>query len=372
MIEKTKLNSMKENRENDKEIKELQSKMISFLRFPLIVGVVILHSYLESVSAGGVSLLDPSDFPFCMNLSYFLTKTFTAFVPAFFLISGYLYFLNFKEFTKQGYFIKVKKRIKTLLVPYLFWNSLILLLLIVQQSVVPGLGAGGATLIKNYTLVDWIKAYWLPVSGQLWFVRDLFIVSILSPLVYYALKKCRIYALLFLGIIWYSGLIMQNIQNFTIMSLFFFTLGAYCSLFDKNIIGITKPYFKLSVFLFVVISVIIMLNRGNDILSNYLLRINILVELIILFNVTAYLVSERKWSMSNFLSKSSFFIYIFHYQFTFLFLRLACKFLSPQSELMLFLIYIACPVFVIGLGLVIYYCLEKYFPKVLVVVAGGR
>ena len=242
----------------------------------------------------------------------------------------------------------------------------------VQQSLVPGLGAGGASLIKNYALIDWVNAYWLPISGQLWFVRDLFIAGILSPLIYYALKYCKAYTLVFLGILWFSGMVMQNIQNLTIISLFFFTTGAYLGLYDKDIIGITRPFFKPSVFIFVVVSIIMMCCQKYPTLSGFLLRINILVELVILFNVTAYLISVRKWKINSFLSKSSFFIYIFHYQFTFLFLRLACKYLAPQSELTLLLIYLSCPVVVISLGLAVYYFLDRYFPKALVIVAGGR
>ena len=45
-------------------------------------------------------------------------------VPVFFIISGYFFFYQTKAFGKEAYSKKLRKRIKTLLIPYLLWNLL--------------------------------------------------------------------------------------------------------------------------------------------------------------------------------------------------------------------------------------------------------
>lgn len=64
-------------------ILEMNSKIISFLRFPLIVGVVIIHSACKTgnVLADSLSVL----------FSDIIAKVS---VPCFFLISGYICFLS--------------------------------------------------------------------------------------------------------------------------------------------------------------------------------------------------------------------------------------------------------------------------------------
>lgn len=85
---------------------KLDSSVISVLRFPLIVGVVCIHSGMGAFLQyllGGI----------CGKLS----------VPIFLLISGYLFFREGSyELTKELWISKLKKRIFSLLVPYLLWN----------------------------------------------------------------------------------------------------------------------------------------------------------------------------------------------------------------------------------------------------------
>ena len=50
-------------------------------------------------------------------------------VPVFFIISGYFFFYQTKAFGKEAYSKKLRKRIKTLLIPYLLWNLLPVLLI---------------------------------------------------------------------------------------------------------------------------------------------------------------------------------------------------------------------------------------------------
>ena len=88
----------------------LLSKTISFLRFPLIVGVVFIHSNILVVNAQGtVMRFDKWPFvAFVMNL--FSSVFADVCVPLFFFISGFLFFY-YSDFSKEIYRSKEKKRV---------------------------------------------------------------------------------------------------------------------------------------------------------------------------------------------------------------------------------------------------------------------
>ena len=103
----------------------LLSKTISYLRFPLIVGVVFIHSNMLVVNIQG-TIIRYDKWPvvaFIMN--QFSSVLADVCVPLFFFISGFLFFYN-SDFSKEIYIKKVKKRIKTLFVPYIICYNFVL------------------------------------------------------------------------------------------------------------------------------------------------------------------------------------------------------------------------------------------------------
>lgn len=71
----------------------LQSRTIAFLRFPLIVGVVLIHSKMSDVVIGGVKMANVTDYPVFEKFMHLFSEIFPAIaVPLFFFISGFLFF----------------------------------------------------------------------------------------------------------------------------------------------------------------------------------------------------------------------------------------------------------------------------------------
>lgn len=111
----------------NKTISSFDSQVIRTLRFPLVCLVVIIHSFsfikgwqieqLDMTSLNGTDVYSL----FCISLS--MTLAHIA-VPTFFVISGYLFFQGFGIWDWRLYRSKINKRIYTLLIPYLVWNSL--------------------------------------------------------------------------------------------------------------------------------------------------------------------------------------------------------------------------------------------------------
>jgi surface polysaccharide O-acyltransferase-like enzyme len=78
------------------------SQVISFLRFPMIIGIVLIHSGIEM------------DYNFSEYVIYdmIVTKGIIGIlsrvcVPLFFMISGYLFFYNVKLWNAQTYIYKL-------------------------------------------------------------------------------------------------------------------------------------------------------------------------------------------------------------------------------------------------------------------------
>lgn len=97
------------------------SKTIMFLRFPLIIAVVLIHTNFNGLTMNGTLWVSEGQFP-TYDLVYHVVSNELAriAVPLFFFISGFLFFYH-SDFSKEIYRKKLKKRIRTLLIPYMFY-----------------------------------------------------------------------------------------------------------------------------------------------------------------------------------------------------------------------------------------------------------
>ena len=100
--------------------KELSSK-IKIISFISIVAVVFLHAYNWSDNFLLPTTVIYEGLYLSTFTEFFISNGLTRFaVPVFFMISGYLFYLTF-EFSKKGYWYKLKSRFKSLVIPYIAW-----------------------------------------------------------------------------------------------------------------------------------------------------------------------------------------------------------------------------------------------------------
>lgn len=365
---------------------ELQSKTISFLRFPLIVGVVLIHSRFEKVIINGVDLMKGGDLTVYTNISYLFSSIFSAIaVPIFFFISGFLFFYKTTSFSGKTYCQKIRKRVRTLLVPYLFWNLFVILLFFLSQTFLPDLMSGNNKLICNYSLSDWFWAFWdrnminlhtdvgllkSPICYQFWFIRDLMVVILLSPFVYWGVKKLRQYAVVCLGILWLLGW-WFDVVGFSITAFFFFSAGAYFSIHEKNFVEMMKPFLTVATILYILMAIVILCFK-EEVWCIYLSNINILVGIILAVSLSAHFIESGKWRPNTFLSDSSFFVYAYHAMPLTYVSKLLFKVVQPHTNGTLLMLYVLCPTIIILIGLMLYYLMKKYLPLLTSVITGGR
>lgn len=71
---------------------EILSKTITFLRFPLIIAVVFIHTGLDRVNIGGKILVSKGQFPLHDMLNQLVSQELARIaVPLFFFMSGFLF-----------------------------------------------------------------------------------------------------------------------------------------------------------------------------------------------------------------------------------------------------------------------------------------
>ena len=361
---------------------EILSQTIAFLRFPLIAGVVLIHSIPEDVVIKGVQLIPPDGHRFYDNISYLFSDIFAAVaVPLFFFISGFLFFYKTTAFTKSVYAKKLKRRVHTLLIPYIFWNLAVALLFFLSEIFFSGLMSGVNKAIHDYTFQDWLWAFWNrkhiegvgdsnPICYQFWFLRDLMVVMLFSPLVYWLVKKLKQYAVIVLGICWFAGFWLV-FPGFSITALFFFSFGAYFSIHGINFAVKGQSYWRQTGVLYLLLSLVVLALREYE-WGGYLAKINILTGMFFAVSVTAHFIGKEVWRVNKFLSESSFFIYAYHGMFLSLIIKAVCNALHPQSDAMLLLVYFLSPTLIILAGLGAYYVLKKYLPRTTAFITGGR
>lgn len=120
------------------------------------------------------------DASFNTLLSNIFNSMGTLVMSYFFSVTGYLLFRNLNL---ENYAIKIRKRVFSLLIPYVTWQVIITLKLIFQGRYVFTLKD---FLYKTFYLVCW------PLDGAMWYVYAVFLLALISPIFLLILKNKKL------------------------------------------------------------------------------------------------------------------------------------------------------------------------------------
>ena len=192
-------------------IQQQISKSIAWLRFPLVIMVIFIHSGgfgPLAINTHDITAMTGMDM---YNILRMLISRIicNVAVPAFFAISGYLFFTNLDKWDWNIWRGKIKKRIFTLLIPYISWNILRFLFnefLNISQKLRHGIdffscleesmSKVSPSIFCNYSITDTGYMNWngvmtmmsVPVHVPFWYVRDLILLTLLSPAIHLTIK----------------------------------------------------------------------------------------------------------------------------------------------------------------------------------------
>lgn len=378
------------------EKEALQSKVIDFLRFPMAMMVIFIHQnpvFMESSAGVGGMIFNAIGSAGSHVLSHIA-------VPMFFLFSGYLYFFHVKSFGWEAYFKKTKKRFKSLILPYIYWNLIAFGIIVLKKiagilikgkpseglwEYINGFGyhtfwdvntwSGGWRCLGMFEAADNTGPQDLP----LWFLRNLIIIVLMTPVLHWLIKKWGKVFVLLLAFSYISG-IWIDYMPLRVNGFFYFCLGSYLSINKMNIsdcLGKRKNMYGVLTVIIAILCVYFDVTAQGRI-AKTIMPMFVLCGVITAYNLMYWLVKTgRHKSQWPILAQSSFFVFAIHAiqinHYGMAFAHKAARivfFFSPTlAEIVGYLI---AP-FIVGTACVmIYACMKNLTPKLLKALTGNR
>lgn len=316
--------------------------------------VVYLHAYIPMDSENIVSFIQ----------YYFSQEITRTAVPLFFLISGFLFFRNINNFNKSFFYSKIKRRIQSLLIPYLIFSGLgFIFIYVIQQFIT----TQSYEQIVNLPLSECLYTLLFQPIGcyQLWFVRDLFILSLLSPCLYYGLKKMKAWLITCLFFLWILGIQYAV----TIESIFFFTTGAYLGSYQVHFVEYKKQSKWSFLFLIIWLTISLFNVHHRDLYYSHCL--GILTGICCIWFLYDLFYDKFKKYISSWLLSYSFFIYLIHEPLLTIIKNILLAILGKSSNSIL-IIYIIAPIITITLCIGGGKWLKNKYNKIYLILTGGR
>lgn len=346
-------------------MQERLSSAISWLRFTLIFFIIMLHCYSAVRLEGSYDTYFKVLYPF----SLWLGETG---VPGFFFISGFLFF-----YSRKPYGRKISTRMRTLLIPYVLWNSILLALYVVAYFAGFQPEINGKPL-ADYDAIDYLRVFWdrgsydngnfVPLLCPLWYIRNLLIMCVLSPVFYCLIRYLRELFLMAVFCWWVS--VYDN--AFIPQTVFFFCLGGYFSVFGLNPLHVFRRQKVLVLTLFVILAI-------ADIASHTVFStpVNLQIHrLSLLFNIPVlFLVADacaERGYCCRMLSQSAFIVFCVHYPLVIVTRRLCVMLFAGASNLTHILLYFASIFVVTAASLAFCLILDRYAPGVKNLLSGNR
>ncbi len=359
------------------------------LRFPLAILVVFIHATgpvvdVERLHAGGLTGMALYDY-----IRLFISAvTASSAVPLFFLFSGFLLFKGVEQYDKETYVGKLRKRWYSLARPYLVWNvlSMLEILAIMVGSIL--LHGKPWSIIVDYFMEKGLhmlwdfcvwneRTTWLgtavenngPVLLTFWYMRDLIVMVILSPVVYWLIKRLRlIYILLLLAV--YLADIRPSGYSATIVSAaLFFSMGAYFSIMKQDF---TQVLWRWKYVILPLAAVLMIFQTFTGSLmgdgTSKMIHLWLEVVQVFAFIITAsyFCRYRRLYEWNKRLAATSFFIYAFHFSIIHYVKIIICK-LTPMADMwyMQTIDYLLVPIVCVAICIAVYKAGKRWVPRMM-------
>ncbi len=345
-------------------------KGFTLLRFPLAVFVIMIHHnyFRETAAYDGYGQVDTTLY----QILKFLPRIA---VPTFYIISGFFYFYRVEHFTMQQYRQKTKRRITSLLIPYLLWN-LIAFAVLAGKELATGqqIIEGGLLHLKIFASSFFLyNGSTTPINAPLWFLRDLIIVILFTPLIYNAVKRVPILfiaALIFLFLT-YGQTQFHKIYPAQLYTAPLFFSGGACLSIHKNRL---LPLFRFSKWLSAVMTIVYVIGVVLIITNSQyegiakIITLNIIGVLMVIF--IAYLIAEKSCSTKiTKLNPTCFFLFALHFLLVNSTQTIVVKFCPIHSMTVYYVLSVALNAM---LCMAAYYLCKRIMPKMASVLSGGR
>ena len=345
-----------------------ESDRIRILKVWLAIMVVFIHSYKGEFTFQGNEVAMET-VPWVDWTKYIISKVISdCAVPGYFFLSAV--FLFRKPFRWRD---NVKKKLRTILLPYLILNTVWICFYFAAQhiSFLDRYFADPGNFIAGWSWREWVRAYTLaPFVYPLWFMRDLMILNLLAPV----LKKLldRVPVIMALAMVVTAAFSHLNNSHLLLHRFAFasFCLGYLAVKYGRHITEVDKiPVLPLTG---VYAAAICLAGLARD--SKLLPAADALVVVIglLFFTRCATKITDPVWRDRLIrASKYGVPVYLFHERTLAIMKKLMAKFL-PVTPVSNILQYFGAVFVVIALCVTAAKIMERFTPRLYSVLTGGR
>lgn len=363
---------MKENigniSKNQNILTDEASKRISSLRYILAVSVVVLHVYIPENVIRDYYKIEYDSYPFAEFLKFFIKDFGHAAVPLFFFFSSYFLYLK-----NDSYAVLIKKRIRTVFIPYVLWISLNILFFLIVQSF-PAFRTyfmSEHNLVMKWKFEDYIYAFFpikdgIPFCGQFWFLFDLMIFFVVSPVLKYLCDKISGVIVLILIVLSVKCIKINDCTKF--YHVFFMVLGY---LFVKYKVDFFKFIDKINVFFYLILIVL------DEVYDFYFLNdsfefAGVLLKCAFFLRISAYIVNNKSLYNKILCLDVGFFIYAVHHPLFDQSIKRIFLYFKPYDGIFSLIWFLLSALTVVLITTCFAMILRKRFPGIFSVLVGGR
>ena len=354
------------------------------LQFLLSIMVVLIHSQTVFINLPGKELQSVYGWNASTFIQMFISEGICRIaVPLFFVLSGYFFYRTF-DGSLTNYGIKLKRRLHTLLIPYIFWGAVVFFFF-AYATHLPGLKAFFTT--RNSGVFS-LKEMWngiivSPYNSPLWYVKYLLVFSALAIVLYPLYKK---FHLLVIGIAFYGWIAgMPFAVPFRMDAIFFYSLGSVIALHWSKIrqwmLYLCYPnskYLLILSFLWMIINILhaiclcrlspnVLLLGEFDRTHHWLGVVGILTGCLAVIPLALKIDHNHEWNVS----RSSFLLFVCHHPVVNAFKKVILKVLGVSPMTCLGTYFISATITIIAIcfvgSLFIRFCPTGYR-----IVAGNR
>ena len=232
--------------------------------------------------------------------------------------------------------------------------------------------------MTEYGVIDYIRLFWdrgsfddgnfVPILCPLWYIRNLIIMVIISPLLYYIIRYTRELSLIIVAIWW----MMTNNNAFIPQTILFFSLGAYFSIFSINPLEFFTRYRKpiLGLFSICAIADIITHVATGTPWNLQIHRSALILNIPALFLLADWCTRHRYSNKT--LPNAAFIVFCVHYPIVVILRKLCISTFIYTNEFTHIVLYFICIIASTFISLGIFMVLERYFPKLKNILSGNR
>lgn len=361
------------------------SQKFRFFSFACIALLVFVHGYNLAVDyLFSFSLVDE---PITLTsfTEYFLANGVLRFrIPLLFLISGYIFAWQDRA---GSYIDRLRKRFRSLWIPYFFWSAFALLLTYLLQqfpataSIVYAAKVDQMQWNVPYSSMSWgdILFRWIlaPPAYQLWFIFVLFLYNAIYPVIRWLVIRIPYVWLPLAAFLWVS------VFNYVVegQGLFFFSLGVWLQKRNVNIEeapGWFSPSIGWALFLGLnVVRTFMAFEFSSEVfvqelVVHLLYYINIVVGVVTVWYCSDKLVFwclRKPWFI--WMSAFSFFIYGFHIPLQKFLSVWLLDIFSGFSHVRL-LAYVLSGFLILAFSMLVGAAVRRLFPSFYRIITGGR